>query len=130
MVYDYIRTKYNIGEYKFIPIGWYDGCYYALYFAQLYSSHCIHVILLNSALWTLNDMEIRLNVVDNGMYPITNTAYKNMLQDWKSNQTDMVDFYKIYSLHNYIRSLLFSTFKIRIACTYISICEYARTRCR
>ena len=77
MVYDDIQAKYNIEEYKFIPIGWSAGCMLALYFSQVYSAQCIHVILLDSALWTPNNMKIRLKIVDDGIYPITNSKYKN-----------------------------------------------------
>ena len=127
IIYDDIKGKYNIEEYKFIPIGWSAGCYFALYFAQIYSTQCIHVILLDSALWTPNNMKIRLKVVDDGIYPITNAKYKKMLHNWKTNQTDVEDAYKINNLNNYIRSL-FIIFKFRITCTYLSICEYSRTR--
>ena len=108
MVYDDIKTKYNIAEYKFIPIGWSAGCYLALYYAQVYTSQCLHVILLDSALWTPNNMKIRLKVVDDRIYPITNAKYKKMLLDWKTNQTDVEDAYKINNLNNYIRSLFIS----------------------
>ena len=109
MVYDDIKEKYkNSNDYKFIPIGWSAGCYFALYFAQIYSTQCIHVILLDSALWTPNNMKIRLKVVDDGIYPITNAKYKKMLHNWKTNQTDVEDAYKINNLNNYIRSLFIS----------------------
>ena len=108
MVYDDIKTKYNIAEYKFIPIGWSAGCYIALYFAQVYTSQCLHVILLDSALWTPNNMKIRLKVVDDGIYPITNAKYKKMLLDWKTNQTDVENAFTINSLNNYIRTQFIS----------------------
>ena len=110
IIYDDIKGKYNIEEYKFIPIGWSAGCYFALYFAQIYSTQCIHVILLDSALWTPNNMKIRLKVVDDGIYPITNAKYKKMLHNWKTNQTDVEDAYKINNLNNYIRSLFISQY--------------------
>ena len=108
MVYDDIQAKYNIEEYKFIPIGWSAGCYLALYFAQVYSAQCIHVILLDSALWTPNNIQIRLKKADDGIYPISNTEYKNILQNWKTNQTDIEDVYKINNLNHYIRALFIS----------------------
>jgi len=109
MVYDDIQTKYkNISEYKFIPIGWSAGCYLALYFAQVYSSQCIHVVLLDPALWTPNNIKIRLKLCDDGIYPITNLKYKKMLQDWKTNQKDVENVYKINNLTNYIRCLFIS----------------------
>jgi hypothetical protein len=109
MVYNDIKTKYkNIDDYKFIPIGFSAGGYLALYFAQIYQLHCINVILLDSALWTPNNMKIRLKVVDDGIYPITNLKYKKMLENWKTNNTDVEDAYKINSLNNYIRSLFIS----------------------
>lgn len=108
MVYNKIQSKYNIADYKFIPIGWSAGCYLALYFAQVFSTQCIHVVLLESALWTPNNMKVRLNLVDGGLYPITNVKYKTMLQKWKTNQKDVEDAWKINSLNNYIRSLFIS----------------------
>ena len=108
MVYEDIQKKYkNIDKYKFIPIGWSAGGYFALYFAQLYSSRCIHVILLDSALFTPNNMKLRFQVVDNDIYPITNAKYKKMLQNWKINQSDVEDAYKINNINNSIRSLFF-----------------------
>jgi len=108
MVYDDIQAKYNIEEYKFIPIGWSAGCYLALYFAQLYSEQCIHVILLDSSLCTPNNIQIRLKKADDVIYPISNTEYKNMLQNWKTNQKDNEDAYKINNLNHYIRTLFIS----------------------
>jgi hypothetical protein len=111
MVYDDIKEKYkNSNDYKFIPIGWSAGCLLALYFAQLYSSLCIHVILLESMVFTPNNIKIRLKELDNGIYPITNAKYKKMLHNWKTNQTDVEDAYKINNLNNYIRSLFISQY--------------------
>ena len=111
LLYNDIQSKYkNLQDYKFIPIGWSAGCYLALYFAQLYSSQCLHVILLDSALWTPNNMKARLKELDNGLYPITNAKYKKMLLDWKNNNTNIEDAYKINSLNNYIRSIFFSKY--------------------
>ena len=110
MVYDDIHKKYkNINEYKFIPIGWSAGCFLALYFSQIYSLQCFRVILLDSALWTPNNMKIRLKVVDDGIYPITNSKYKKMLEELKiNNLVDVENVYKINNIHNYIRSLFIS----------------------
>ena len=77
MVYDDIKKKYkNSNDYKFIPIGWSAGCLLALYFTQLYSLQCIHVILLESMVFTPNNIKIRLKELDDGIYPITNAKYK------------------------------------------------------
>ena len=109
MVYNDLHKKYKkINEYKFIPIGWSAGCYLALYFAQKYSSQCKNVVLLDPALWTPNNMKIRLKILDDYIYPITNEKYKKMLQRWKINHTDSEDAYKINNLNNYIRSLFIS----------------------
>jgi hypothetical protein len=112
MVYDDIHKKYkNIDKYKFIPMGWSAGCMLALYFAQVYSSHCIHVVLLDSTLWTPNNMKIKLNELKkftNDIYPITNAKYKNMLNNLKENKTDTKDIYKIYYLNGYIKALFIS----------------------
>jgi len=109
LVYDAIKTKYkNIEDYNFIPIGWSAGCYIALYFAQVYSTQCIHVILLESALGATNNMKLRIKVVDDSIYPITNAKYKKMLQEWKTTQTEGEDAYNINTLNNYIRSLFSS----------------------
>lgn len=108
MVYDKIKTQYkNIETYKIILIGWSAGCYFALYFAQLYTSQCLQVILLDSALWTPNNMKIRLKMVDDEIYPIDNEKYKKMLQNWKTNNDDVEDAYKINNINNFIRSLFF-----------------------
>jgi len=109
ILYNDILKKYkNIDEYKFIPIGFSAGCYFALYFAQIYSSKCAHVILLDSALWTPNNMKIRLKDINNDIYPITNYAYKKMLQNWKENHSDIEDLYKIHNLNLHIRSIFIS----------------------
>ena len=112
MVYDDIKKKYkNINEYKFIPIGWSAGCLFALYFAQLYSSQCIHIILLDSALWTPNNMKIRLHTFNSSGInnkPITNIKFKKMLEKWKHEHDNIEDMYLInYVCHN-IRSSFFS----------------------
>ena len=103
MVYDDIQSNYNGEEYKFIPIGWSAGCYLALYFAQIYSAQCISVILLDSALWTPSNMKIKLIDADDGIYPISNDEYKNMLQTWKTNQDDITYVDKINNLQHFIR---------------------------
>ena len=64
MVYKDILKKYkNIDEYKFIPMGWSMGGMMALYFAQVYSSQCIHLILLDSVLFTPNNMKKYMDVI-------------------------------------------------------------------
>ena len=112
MVYDDIKTKYkNIDEYKFIPIAWSAGCMLALYFAQVYSSQCVHVVLLDSTLWTPNNMKIKLKELKHltkDLYPITNAKYKKMLQDLKKTKTDTTDVLKIYYLNGYIKALFIS----------------------
>jgi len=107
MVFSDIEKKYNLKKYKLIPIGWSAGCYLALYFAQLYSELCKYVILLDSALWTPNNMKFGLKMLyDNikNIYPITNKNYKKMLDNWKINHKDIEDAYKINDINNYIRT--------------------------
>jgi hypothetical protein len=60
-----IKKKYNLKKYKLIPIGWSSGCYLALYFAQLYYEFYDYkcVILLDSALWTPNNIKFRLKQI-------------------------------------------------------------------
>lgn len=111
MVYDDIRSKYNIEEYKFIPIGWSAGCLFALYFTQLYSSKCIHLILLDSALWTPNNMKLRLQTINaSGINdtPITNIKLKHMLDGWKTTHTNIEDMYLINDVCHNLRSTYFS----------------------
>ena len=116
MVYDDIQAKYNIEEYKFIPIGWSAGCMLALYFAQVYSAQCIHVVLLDSTLWTPNNMKIKLKELKHlskDLYPITNAKYKKILQGLKENHTNTEDILtenilKIYYLNGYIKALFIS----------------------
>ena len=112
MIYDNICKKYkNIDEYKFIPIGFSAGGSFALYFAQLYSSQCIHVILLDPDLHTPNNMKKRLKMdiddLKNTKYPITNAQYKKLLQEWKTKGY-IEDANKINNINHYIRSLFFS----------------------
>lgn len=102
-----IKKKYNLKKYKLIPIGWSACCYLALYFAQLYSKLCKCVILLDSALFTPNNMKFILKMLyDNikNIYPITNKNYKKLLDNWKINNKDIEDSYKINDINNYIRS--------------------------
>ena len=111
MVYDDIQAKYNIEEYKFIPIGWSAGCMLALYFSQVYLEQCIHVVLLDSTLWTPNNMKIKLKELKHlskDLYPITNAKYKKILQDLKENNTNTEDILKIYYLNGYIKALFIS----------------------
>ena len=111
MVYDNIKKKYkNINEYKFIPIGWSAGCLLALYFAQIYELECLHVILLDSAVWTPNNMKLRLKEIDSSGIndkPITNIKFKKMLENWKNNHTNIEDMYKINDVCHHIRSSFF-----------------------
>ena len=112
MVYDNIKKKYkNINEYKFIPIGWSAGCLLALYFAQIYELECLHVILLDSAVWTPNNMKLRLKEIDSSGIndkPITNIKFKKMLENWKNNHTNIEDMYKINDICHHIRSTFIS----------------------
>jgi len=109
MVYDDIKIKYkNSDEYKFIPIGWSIGCLLALYFAQLYSSQCIHVILLDPTVFTPNNIKKKLEVTNNGLYPITNAKYKKMLLKWKEHNEEFENVWTLKYLHLYIRLLFFS----------------------
>ena len=112
IVYDDIKKKYkNIKDYKFIPIAWSGGSMLALYFAQVYSSQCIHVILLDPNALTPNTITKNLNglkKVTNGIYPITNAKYKKMLQALKKTKTDLKDILNIYFINGYIRVLFTS----------------------
>ena len=111
MVYDNIKKKYkNINEYKFIPIGWSAGCLLALYFAQIYEFECLHVILLDSAVWTPNNMKLRLEEINSGINDkdITNIKFKKMLENWKNNHTNIEDMYKINNICHHIRSTFIS----------------------
>ena len=110
-LYRDIISKYkNIDEYKFFPIGHSAGCLLALYFAQIYSSQCIHVILLESILLTPNNMKKELELLNYGIYDksLTNAKYKKMLLNWKKNNEDFRDADKISNLNLYIRLLFIS----------------------
>lgn len=107
MIFSDIKKKYNLKQYYIIPVGWSAGCYLALYFAQLYSELCKCVVLLDSALWTLNNMKTRLKILYNyikDIYPITNKNYKKLLNNWKINHKDIEDAYRINNINIYIRS--------------------------
>jgi len=111
MVYDDIQSKYNIEEYKFIPIGWSAGCMFALYFAQVYLEQCIHVILLDSALWTPNNMKLRLQAINKSGIndtPNTDVKLRKMLDGWKHQHTNIDDMYLINSMCHNVRSKFFS----------------------
>jgi hypothetical protein len=111
MVYDDIQSKYNIAEYKFIPVGFSAGCLFALYFAQLYSALCIHLIFLDSAVWTEYNMKLRLQQVrgsNKNKSPITDGKLKHMLDRWKINHTNRDDMYLINDVCHDIRSSFFS----------------------
>jgi hypothetical protein len=109
-----VKLQYkNIDEYKFIPIGWSMGGMMALYFAQVYLSQCIHVILLDSVLFTPNNMKKYIDVIYKSenldkIYPITNAKYKKMLLDWKKNHNNINDMWKINGIQNYIRWVFMS----------------------
>jgi hypothetical protein len=112
MVYEDIQKKYkNSDEYKFIPIGWSAGCMFALYFAQVYLEKCIHVILLDSALWTPNNMKLRLQTINkSGINDTPNTDIKlrKMLDGWKNQHTNIDDMYLINDICHNVRSTFFS----------------------
>jgi len=111
MIYLDVKNKYDLHKYKLIPVGWSAGCYLALYFAQLYSKLCECVILLDSALWTPNNIKFRLKLFYNeikDIYPISNQNYKKLLNQWKVNHSDVEDAYKINYINNYIRTLFIS----------------------
>jgi len=108
MVYDDIQAKYkNINEYKFIPIGWSAGCMLALYFAQIYASQCINVVLLDPSGFTPNNMKNMIDIIYtseklNTIYPITNVKYKHLLQRLKTKH-NINDLWKINGIQNYTR---------------------------
>ena len=110
IVYGNICKKYNIDNYKIILIGWSVGCLLALYFAQIYKSKCLHVILLDSAVWTPKNMKLRLEEIDSSGInnkPVSNTKFKQMLKNWKNNHTtiayDRQDMYIINDVCHHIR---------------------------
>ena len=111
MVYADIQAKYNIAEYKFIPIGFSAGCLFALYFAQLYSENCIHLIFLDSAVWTEYNMKLRLQQIrgsNKNKSPISDVKLRNMLDRWKINNEKLDDMYLINDVCHDIRSSFFS----------------------
>ena len=110
MVYDDIKKKYkNIDDYKFIPISFSAGVVLALYFAQVYSSQCSHIVLLDPTGITKNNMK---NLIDNiyksegldKIYPITNAKYKKLLKQLRIKR-DINDLWKINGIQNYTRWL-------------------------
>jgi len=109
MVYQEIKDKYeDIDNYKFIPIGWSAGGYLALYFSQIYSSQCKMCILLDSALITNKNINLRLksfedDKIDRLIFPMTNNKYIQLLNEIKINKTD--GWKKIITTSNYIRTL-------------------------
>ena len=70
----------------------------------IYYKLCKCVILLDSALLTPNNMKFRLKMLyDNikNVYPITNKNYKKLLDNWKVNNKDIEDAYKINDINLY-----------------------------
>ena len=124
MVYDDICKKYDIDNYKLIPIGWSAGSYLALYFAQIYKSKCLHVILLDPVLCTPKNMKLRLeNLNSSGINnkPVSNAKFKQMLKNWKNNHTDIEDMDKINDVCHHIISTFISkhlNLKLSIPTTY------------
>ena len=57
-------------------MAWSAGGYLALYFAQVYSSQCAHIVLLDPTVITPNNIAKRLKEYNNVIYPITNAKYK------------------------------------------------------
>ena len=112
MIYDDIIKKYkNINNYKIIPIGWSAGCLMALYFAQKYKSKCSHVILLDQAVWTPENMKLRLQEIDSSGIndkPISNIEFKTMLKNLKNKKTTIDDIYLINDVIHHRRSIFCS----------------------
>jgi pimeloyl-ACP methyl ester carboxylesterase len=112
MIYRHLEKKYkHLETYSLIPIGWSAGCYLALYFAQLYKSHCLCTVLLDSALWTPDNMKARLHMLlndeDGVKYPITEKTYQHMLTNIKKKK-DIHDIYRLNNTNTYLRSLFIS----------------------
>jgi len=106
---DLVRKYKNIDEYKFFPIGWSAGCLFALYFAQKYRDRCVQCVLLDSALWTPQNMKLRLEAIDESGInekPVTNKKFKKMLEHWKHSD-NIKDMYKINDVSHHIRSTFF-----------------------
>ena len=121
MIYNDICIKYkNINEYKFIPIGWSAGGGLALYFSQIYSSQCIHCILLDPLYITpsgmlseLNDYinilneegtdnETKFSLSRKPRFPryITNSKLQKMLNNLKQNNNiKILEHVLVYSKH-------------------------------
>jgi len=111
MVYADIIKQYS--DYIFIPIGWSAGCLFALYFAQKYKSQCLHVILLDSATWTPKNMKLRLQEIDNSGInnkPISNIKFKKMLENLKSEGTQLNDIYLVNDIVHHKRSTFISKY--------------------
>lgn len=111
MVYNDIRTKYDLTKYNLIPVGWSAGCLFALYFAQQYKAWCIHVILLDSALWTPKNMVLRLQTINKSgvnRFPQTNMKFKKRLHAWQFDHTNIENMYAINDICHGIRSTFFS----------------------
>ena len=112
MVYDNIPLKYK--NYDIIPVGWSSGCLFALYFAQKYTSRCIHVILLDPPLFSPKYMKLRLKEIDSSGdndKPTSNAQFKRLLFNWKTandKERNKKDMYQINNIAHHIRSTYFS----------------------
>ena len=115
MVYDDIQSKIILKNINlFLSVGVLVVClrYILLSCIHLmYSSHCIHLILLDSALWTPNNMKLRLQTINkSGINDTPNTDIKlrKMLDGWKHTHTNIDDMYLINDICHNVRSTFFS----------------------
>jgi hypothetical protein len=104
IVYDDIKKKYkNIDDYIFIPIGYNNGCFLALYFSQIYKSKCLHIILLDPCYllekFTDDDFYDALHYK-----PITNIKLKKELEFLKNSDDINNNTFSINNMCQNIRS--------------------------
>ena len=118
IVYNDMCKKYkNIDNYKFISVGWSMGGGLAYLFSQMYTSQCIHCIVLDPIYITPHNMKSQLNYIileDKKLRnskisnsKLTNATLQRMLYNIQNNYSNE-EFEKLIKAIDYIRFLYYS----------------------
>ena len=88
-VYQDIIQKYK--KYEWVPVGWSAGGYMALAFSKLYKKYCKYCILLDSAMITKDNINLRLKMLKEdkivkGKVNLTNKKLKKLQDDIRAKK--------------------------------------------
>jgi pimeloyl-ACP methyl ester carboxylesterase len=115
-VFEMVSKKFPTLEenYEIVTIGWSAGCYLAIYFAEIYKHLVRLTVCLDSALFTPDEMRLRLETLRTdkaGMtYPLTDQSVKKLLRDIQRKKENDDALYHFNNSMNYQRSLDFFQF--------------------